>query len=497
MSTIYGAVSLGFESPLVEVECKFSNGLPGTHVVGLGGKSVDESRERIRASFASINVPFPKKKILINLAPADLPKNDSALDLAMAIAVMHTASLDRLITKRSLFVGELALDGSVRRSKGVIGKLLSARKAGITTAYIPYANKDEASLVKGMSVHPIKNLRDLAMHISGSGRISELQGRPRETSHLNEVELDDIVGHEEAKRAITIAVAGGHNMHFYGPPGSGKSTLAKASASLMPSLTAEQLLESTHIHSLVSKGVKNLSRPPIRSPHHTSSDVSIIGGGRLALPGEIALAHNGVLFLDELPEFSRGAIESLRQPLEDGLVSISRSEISTTYPCKFLLIATSNPCPCGHANSQIPCSCTPSRIASYRQKLSGPIIDRIDLHVFTPNIATSKMLSGKRPRTNEQNEASDKITLAIKRQQLRNPGGIENGRLSLSDIKTLGLLNDSTRAQIEKLADKFNLSNRGVVRLVRIARTIADLDNEQTILPEHLLECCQYRPRTD
>lgn len=497
MSLIYGAVSLGSDSPLVEVECSLNNGLPGTQIVGLGGKLVDESRERIRSSFSASKLQYPRKKVLVNLAPASLPKNESSLELAIAIAIINVSSPAQLVEEKSLFLGELSLSGDIRPVRGAIGKLLSARSEGIPVAYVPIENVEEAKMVKGLQVFAVKNLLEVIKHLSGRQKMSPERYIEKLTSDEPQILLADIRGHKEAKRALAVAVAGGHNIHLYGPPGSGKSSLARTVTALLPPLSRDEALVATHLHSLL--GVDRttcITSPPFRSPHHTSSEVSIVGGGKYARPGEIALANNGVLFLDELPEYPRKTIESLRQPLEDGLVTISRSEVTASYPCRFMLVATSNPCPCGYLDSPKPCKCSPSDINKYKKKLSGPIIDRIDMHLHVPNIETKEMLE----QDVHDPEAELSILLrdiktARERQKNRNPEGVLNRDLSLGQMKKLGMLNVQVNNSTDRLAKHLGLTNRGVVRLLRLARTIADMDNEDSIQEAHLLECAQYRQR--
>ncbi|MCA9349174.1 YifB family Mg chelatase-like AAA ATPase, partial [Candidatus Saccharibacteria bacterium] len=385
-----GAISLGYECVLIDVECHISNNLPGITIVGLATRSVDESRERIRAAFSASGLELPRRKILINLAPADIAKDDSGLDFAIAAAIIGKDMAKGL--GNSAYIGELGLDGILKPVRGLVGKLLEARSQGVDSVYVPEVMSEQAALVPGIKIYPIKNLRQFVSIIQGE-EIQLVRSSSSKNAPKREYLLDDIVGQAHAKRALLVAAAGRHNLHMYGPPGTGKTMLAKAASELLPNLSREESLVVTHIHSLAThESDAIIDQAPFRAPHHTASDISIIGGGSHARPGEISLAHLGILMLDELPEYSKSTLEALRQPLEDKRVTVSRARVSTTYPADFMLIATSNPCPCGFYGSDKPCSCSPYEIIRYQKRLSGPIMDRIDMHIQVNAIDPEKLL---------------------------------------------------------------------------------------------------------
>lgn len=397
----------------------------------------------------------------------------------------------------TLFIGELGLDGNLGAAKGVIGKLRAAKKQKIKRAAIPLANTEEASMITGIETYAFGNLVEVLKFIGGESTATPLKSSQQSTKKRSSTNgINEIIGQEQVKRALVIAVSGGHNIHMYGPPGAGKTALAKAAVGLLPPLENEDSLDVNHLHSLIdSTGRKDLFHaPPFRSPHHTASDVSIIGGGTYSKPGEISLAHKGILMLDELPEFSKRSLESLRQPLEDKCVTISRAEVTTTYPADFLLIATSNPCPCGFFGSDNECRCTASEIVRYNKKLSGPIMDRIDMHVSVSSIKPGKLLRGK----NSDNPRYDSLIAAARAKQYgRNPKGQLNGNLSVKQLKASLQINNEAEKLVNAAAEKMKLTNRGYIKVLRLARTIADLDNSDEVKVSHVSEALQYRNRVE
>lgn len=496
---IRGVLEFGIDGVLVDVECHISNGLPAIVIVGVVSKAVDESKERIRSAFANSSINFPKKRITINIAPADIPKDSTSLDLALATSIMLAGGLISATPENSVFIGELGLDGSVRGVRGIIGKILTSKKLGIRTFIVPFNNIDQASLVPDTIIIPIKNLYDLYLYLSGKLQINPIKSqfkiKPSENHNINDFAY--IVEQQTAKRGIEIAASGGHNILLNGPPGTGKSMLAKALISILPALNKDEILEVTHIHSLISHNYEKIvMNRPFRSPHHTASNTAIIGGGNNPKPGEISLSHRGVLFFDEFPEFTRPALEALRQPLEDKTITISRAKDTLTFPADFMLVATANPCPCGYYNTHKNCTCTHQQLSNYQRKLSGPIIDRIDIFTDVENIEHTKLL--KQDSLSEKSLDIAKRVLKARNIQNNRLGNTRlNNSMTSQDIKNFAHLDSQSTELLNQAASKLELSPRIYMRIIKVARTIADLDNSKNICSNHIAEALQYRPKNN
>lgn len=502
LAKILSGTTVGLDGVLVEVEVEVvQRGLPSFKIVGLPGKAVEEAKERVRSAIINSGALFPKHRITINLAPADLPKVGPSFDLPIALGILAASNQLPKTEEIFLVAGELSLDGSVRPIHGVFPLTLLAQEQKILSFFIGEKNAAEASLVRGVKVRPVKNLKQLVVHFAGVTPI--LPAQPVSWSgEGGEAEFDfsEIKGQEQAKRAAEIAAAGGHNLFLKGLPGSGKTMIARALPGILPPLGEEEVLELTRIYSVVGLMPADgaVRQRPFRSPHHSVSKVGLVGGGSHPQPGEITLAHRGVLFLDELPEYPRSVIESLRQPLEDGRISISRAAGRMTFPAEFMLVAASNPCPCGWLGSEKKeCVCTPSQIIRYQQKMSGPILDRIDLHVDVSLVPVEK-LTADRVVSESSASIRQRVIAARKAQRSRyknQKGVLTNSQLKGQDLVQFCPLSTDSLLLLKQAVSELGLTARGYNKIIKLSRTIADLAGEQAIKIGHVAEALQYRPK--
>lgn len=490
----------GLDGIPVEVETDINNGLPAYELVGLADAAVKESRERVRSALKNSGKKFPAQKIIVNLAPADLRKEGAYFDLAIAIGILKaTEQLIGVNCSNYVFLGELALDGGLRPLAGILPLLISAKAKGYSDFIIPAANAKEASYIAGIRIYAAKTLSEVVDHLCGYAPlpplpVQEYCGDSLRQSHFD---LAFVKGQETAKRALEVAVSGGHNILLYGPPGTGKTMLARCIPTIMPRMTFEEALETTKIHSvagvLEEDGI--VTARPFRTPHHTATTVSLCGGGnRVIKPGEISLAHNGVLFLDEMPEYNRSALEALRQPLEDGMITVTRSGGAVTFPANFILCASMNPCPCGnYGSADKVCTCTPAAIHKYRSRISGPLLDRIDLQVEVDSVRYDDLIADGEEESSETVRARVEAARAVQQERFAGLAIHTNADMGERELRQFCALDRESENILRLSFERLKLSARARSRILKVARTIADLRQSEKIRPEHILEAVSYR----
>jgi magnesium chelatase family protein len=500
---VFSCAIIGLEGSIVEVEADISPGLPKFTIVGLPDTAVQEARERVRSAIRNSGFTFPMKHITVNLAPADLQKSGPAYDLPIAVGMLLASEQLFADVSRTILLGELSLDGSLRHTNGILPMVSVAHERGFSVIVVPEADAREASLIDGVSIIPVSSLAQLALHLRGEKTIPEYI--PEKTFEPVQpifpmTDLSLIKGQEHVKRALEVAAAGGHNIIMTGPPGSGKTLLSRSLPSILPTLTNEEAIEVTKIYSvcgLLPADTPLMRQRPFRSPHYTISSAGMVGGGHFPKPGEISLSHRGVLFLDELPEFGQSLLETLRQPLEDKVVTISRAQGSLSFPANFLLVGAMNPCPCGYYGDPFhQCTCPPGIVSRYQRRISGPFMDRVDIFVEVPHIDYEKLADSRIGETSEK--VQDRVITArtIQRKRFKGTRIVCNAEMTPTEVREFCRTEDAAQSLLKAATKQLYLSARAFHRILKLAQTIADLDSADIIKAHHLAEAIQYRPRS-